>query len=343
MEFTEHADLSSRTTFGVGGRARYLGTTYSVEGIKRAFDFAHKKTLPIILLGGGSNLLADDGEAEAIFLASRIHSIELEGQKLRAGASDSWDEVVERAVSAGLYGIENLSGIPGTVGGAVVQNIGAYGKALSEVISLVEVFDTKIGESTILTRGQCKFGYRDSIFKEQEGRYIVLRIELILTSVPSIDISYKDLVDFFKKEKPQLRAVRDAVLAIRAAKFPDLRLEGTAGSFFKNPIVSKAQGNRLLKKYPKMPLFKMPETTGYKVPLAWILDKALSMRGFSIGPVRCFEMQPLVITAQKGATASDVRAFAGEVSKRVLNECGIAIEPEVCIMKKNKLVHTIDF
>ncbi len=218
------------------------------------------------------------------------------------------------------------------MGGAVAQNIGAYGAALSQTLRWVEVYDTRSGDIQKLSNVECAFGYRDSIFKQGDGRYVILRAALELSPSPKPVLSYRDLAERFKNAVPGLSDIREAVVAIRNDKFPDLSREGTAGSFFKNPVIPKAQAQALGQKYPGMPLFELPESPDIKVPLGWILDRTLGMRGTRAGSARLFEKQALVIVADKNGSSRDVRALAREVQEKVFDALGIAIEPEVRVL-----------
>ena len=343
MDIEEHVPLAPQTTFGVGGAARYHGVAQSLEDIQNGLAFAEAQGARLVCMGGGSNMLADDGEADALFLTTDVRGIVRDGESLSIGAGEVWDDVVAYAVREEMYGIENLSGIPGSMGGAVVQNIGAYGAALSQHLSWVDVYDTRTNEEARLTNEACLFGYRDSVFKKDAGRYIILRAGLTLTREKKMNLSYKDVAAHMGGSESSLPLLREAILSIRAQKFPDLSKEGTAGSFFKNPIVSHEEGERLKHTYPDVPLFPLPEVGGSKVPLAWILDHVLHLRGFALGPVRCFENQPLVLVADRGATARDVRVLALYIKTRMHEEVGIVIEPEVCVMRGADIAHTLDF
>ena len=341
MDLTENADIAALTTFKVGGSARFLLRGSSVSDIEEAKRFAQDKQLPLIVLGGGSNILVDDGMANAVFFLPHNLGIDIKTNDkvalLSASAGESWDKVVAHATENKLFGIENLSGIPGKVGGAVVQNIGAYGAALSNTLREVEVFDFKENRIKILGRDACEFGYRLSLFKKEPARYVIVTATFELMREGRVDTSYRDLLEIFGQKAPEVSEVREAVLSIRARKFPDLTLEGTAGSFFKNPIVSKTDAQVLKQRFPDVPLYMIPEEEGVKVPLAWFMDKVLNLKGFSIGPVRCFEKQPLVIVAKSGATAADVRTLAHHVMTLVQKEIGIDITPEVCVLKQNSV------
>lgn len=339
MQIQENVPLAPLTTFGIGGDARYLVPAQDIKEMIEALSFAKKEGLSVLLLGGGSNMLMPDAGWQGLVIKIEIKGVEIEEDTreasekiLIAGAGERWDGLVERAVEENLWGLENLSGIPGTVGGAVVQNIGAYGAALSQTCLWVEVLDTETGAIKKMSNAECAFEYRDSFFKHDAGRHVMLRAAFALSTTPKVNISYKDLAARFNDSSLSLNAIRDAVLLIRKGKFPDLSVEGTAGSFFKNPILSSAEAKLLKEKYPEMPLFDMPETAGVKVPLAWLLDKVLSLKGTSVGGARLFEKQPLVIAAQKNTSSNDVRALAQKIKKEVKEKLQIDIEEEVKII-----------
>ncbi len=340
MQIKENVPLAPLTTFGIGGVARYLALAQDIKEIVAAFAYAKEKDLKVLLLGGGSNMLMPDTGWSGLVIKIEVKGVEIETNVVIAGAGEGWDGVVAQAVSKELWGLENLSGIPGTVGGAVVQNIGAYGAALSQTLSWVEVFDTTSGEVKKLTNAECAFGYRTSIFKKNAGRYIVLRAAFELSTAPNPNLAYrdpnkayKDIAQILEKNpEPSLADLRAAVLAIRADKFPDISVEGTAGSFFLNPIVPEEAARGLEERFPGMPLFAMPETTDMKVPLGWILDHVLHMRGFTLGKVRLFEKQALVVVAERGATASDVQALVQKIKKEVKEKLDLEIEEEVKVI-----------
>lgn len=332
MTIQENVLLAPFTTFHIGGPARCFARASSVEELQESLSFAKAKNLRVFVLGGGSNVLIDDKGFDGLVIKIELTGVEEKGNILIAAAGENWDELVKRAVSKNLWGIENLSGIPGTVGGAVVQNIGAYGQALSQTLTWVEAFDNRSSEVIRLPKEELKLGYRTSVFKEEEGRYIVLKAALILSPAPTPELSYKDLTAWLEGRAPGLQDIREAVLDIRRSKFPDVRVEGTAGSFFKNPIVSEDEAVRLREQYPQMPLFSMPETSGVKVPLAWLLDHVLRLRGFRVGGARLFERQPLVVAAERGASSHDVCMLAEQVADAVREAFQIELEPEVRIL-----------
>lgn len=347
MKQEEMVPFSSLTTFGVGGSARFVLSGGGVSEVKEALSFSEDKSIPLIVLGGGSNMLGCDGVSDAVFFKVTAGGVDhtKEGDEviLTAHAGERWDDIVSYAVANGFFGFENLSGIPGNVGGALVQNIGAYGSALSNTVLEVEVFDIQEGIVRTLSKEECLFGYRTSLFKLHSARFVILRGTFRLKKGGIVNTTYKDLQEAFGDSTPELSLVRDTVIAIRARKFPDIRKEGTAGSFFKNPIVTEAQAGALKARFPDVPLFSIPEEAGVKVPLAWFLDKVMQLRGFTVGNVRCFEAQPLVIVASRDAKASEVRAFASLIQSRVLNEIGVSITPEVCVLNQNILTTGLTF
>lgn len=337
MIIEQNISLAPLTTFGIGGPARFFARVHTVEELRECLAFAKEKNLKIFILGGGSNVLVPDGGFDGFVIKIEIGGIELQNNADKklviAGAGESWDALVTRAVSEGLWGLENLSGIPGSVGGAVVGSIGAYGAAVEEHFTWAEVFDSESGEIKKMSRQECVFDYRDSFFKHDGGRHIVLRAAFALSPTGAPTLSYKDVAARFKDgASPSLAHVRDVIIDIRKGKFPDLGIEGTAGSFFKNPILPSAEAQTLQAQYPDMPLFAMPETAGVKVPLAWLIDNVLHLKGTKVGGARLFERQPLVIAATHGTSSSDVRALANIVTTAVKEKCNIDIEPEVKIL-----------
>jgi UDP-N-acetylmuramate dehydrogenase len=201
----------------------------------------------------------------------------------------------------------------------------------------VEALDREEGKIRTLTKEACRFGYRDSIFKQSPGRYVILHAAFALSAAPSPDVSYKDLASRFKGVAPSLEEIRDAVIEIRKNKFPDPAAEGTAGSFFKNPIVSADEAKKFAERYPGMPIFAMPESAEIKIPLGWLLDyrhHVLDMRDVTVGGARLYEKQYLVIAAERGTTAQSVKELAKIVQEKVLDACNLAIEPEVCIVER---------
>lgn len=337
---TSNVPLAPLTTLRIGGSARYFVEAETTEEVKDVLTFARANSLPVFALGGGSNILVPDGGVYGMVLKMSMRGINLESDAgdtlLIADAGVRWDDAVDFACANEIFGIENLAGIPGTVGGAVVQNIGAYGAELANVFEYADVINKETGEASQVALREAEFKYRDSFFKKHRELVItqaVLRFKKGLTA----NISYPDLA-LARASGVQLFApaeIAGAVRAIRAKKFPaylqaglDIAEEGTAGSFFKNPIVSRELADSLAKRFDGLPTFPNKDGTA-KISLAWILDKVLCLNGFSVGRARLYEKQPLVIVAGFGATAEDVNALAFEVTEKVFKKIGIKIEREV--------------
>lgn len=331
MRIEEQVPFAHLTTFKVGGVARYVVTVESEDELPQVAAFAKEKGLPLIPLGGGSNMLGPDGVCEAVFVRLSDDRVAVSGDTIVASAGASWDELVARAVTERLWGLENLSGIPGTVGGALVQNAGAYGAVLSDTLVRADAFDTHTLAFVSFERDACVFGYRTSIFKTERDRYILVSATFLLTKRPAPNIGYKDLAARFAGTQPSLDELRSAVLDIRSKKFPPLDTYGTAGSFFLNPVVSEGEALRMKALHPDMPLFEMPEG-GVKVPIGWHFEHVLKLRGFREGRVEAWREQALVLVAHPGATSSAVRDFAKKISERAERELGIKISPEVRLL-----------
>lgn len=339
MKIEENVQLSTLTTFRTGGPARFLLTLENAAELSEAILFSKNKNLQLIPLGSGSNMLAPDRGVDAVFVkltCSGLSFIETDGHVVvRAEAGCLWDTLVAYTVTNGWWGLENLSAIPGTVGAAVVQNIGAYGAALSDTVQSVEVFDTVTGEEKTFETKECEFGYRISCFKKEVDRYVVTKVSFVLSKESSPNISYRDLKQRFENITPSLQNIRDAVIEIRQGKFPPLDSFGTAGSFFLNPIVSNNAVEELSKRFPGMPFFQLPEG-GVKVPIAWILDRVLALKGERFGKAFLWEQQVLVIAGEFGVTSAEVISLATEVAHLVFEKTGIHIQPEVRLFGAEK-------
>lgn len=333
MNIQERIPLARLTTLGVGGSARFFVEAHTEKDIENAIVFAREHGLPLVPLGRGSNVLVPDAGIDGVVIKMALQNIIFENDGdsvlLVADAGVAWEDAVDVAIARGLFGIENLAGIPGTVGGAAVQNIGAYGAEFSSIFVYADVIDCVTGEMKRITHSEAVFSYRSSFFKERRGQVIV-RVALRLSNQGTLNVAYADLARAHADGVPLAtpKEISAAVRGIRAKKFPKNTDEGTAGSFFKNPVISRAQFASLEKNFPGIPGFAQ-ENGEIKVSLAWILDHALSLKGFSNGAARLYENHPLVIVARAGTRASEVDALAHEVAARVFSATGIMIEREV--------------
>ena len=341
MHIQENVSLSALTTFRTGGPARFLLTIGSRDEVPEAVRFAEEKKLPLIALGRGSNMLPPDEGLNAVlirYLPSRIASEVKDGvAHVTAEAGCVWDELVAHAVKNGWWGIENLSAIPGTVGAAVVQNIGAYGAVLGDTLVSVEAYDTVRHEFVNIPREECELGYRTSVFKKDADRYVIVSASFALPTQGEPNLSYRDLTVYFEKKPVEhsLENVRAAIVEIRAAKFPSLTEFGTAGSFFLNPVFTESAVQTIRAKYPDMPVYPLPEG-GVKVPLAWIFDQILNAKGRRIGGAFIWHKQPLVIASEADAATKDVVALAETIVRDFERETGIRISPEVRLFGDEK-------
>lgn len=336
MNIDENVPLKNLTTLRVGGEARYFCVAKNIEDLKEASIFSRRRKVPVMILGGGSNVLISDYGFPGLVVKMALRGSDFHDfpdyVEADVGAGVLWDDFVKDAVDGELWGVENLSGIPGTVGASPVQNIGAYGTEVSSVIDSVEVFDIEKGGIKRLSNEECCFGYRDSFFKTHYGKKLVItsvRFRLFKEGRPAL--SYKDLAKYFGESgspKPELKNIRHAVLKIRGDKFPPLSKFGTAGSFFKNPIIEKKTFEHLKERFPELPGF--PDKKGaVKISLAWVLDNVLRSKGRRMGKVGLYERQPLVLVTLGETTSHEVSVFADKIAGEVRDHIGITPEREV--------------
>lgn len=337
MEIREYVPLKDFTTFRLGGPARFFVSVTTIEELRNALLYAREHHLAVHVLGGGSNTLCTDNGYDGLVIHIALTGVAYEEDskgdaRVTAAAGVVWDTLVEDTVSQGLWGMENLSHIPGTVGATPVQNVGAYGVEVSDIIDWVEVIDSTTGVLHILSPNECRFAYRGSVFKHAEGRhYIVTRVAYRLSTHPAPKLSYRDLaVRFEQQQTVTVQEVRDAIIAIRAAKFPNLDTIGTAGSFFKNPVVTKRQYEELVRRMGTVPSYEVDEEH-VKIPLGWLLEK-FGWKGKRVGQVGCWEAQALVVVQYGEASANELLLFVYDIMKDIQKNTGIKIEPEVCII-----------
>lgn len=335
MNVETQVSLAPYTTMRIGGPARYFVTARTSADVAEALAFSRAERLPLFVLGGGSNILVRDEGYDGLVLHVAIKGVTWDDTRpdtLIAGAGEVWDDIVATAVAHGYVGLENLSLIPGTVGGAAVQNIGAYGGELAAHVAWVEVYDPIEGGVQRLDRDACRFGYRDSHFKHGGKGLVVLRVAFSLVKDRTPDASYKDVLAYLRanghSDTPSAKVLREAIIAIRRAKLPDLALLGTAGSFFMNPVVTHEVAERFAQRFPDAPRFPIDDTHE-KLSAGWIIDHALGLRGVRDGAVGSYDKQALVLVNHGGATCSAMRAFADMIAQRAKDECAIDLIPEV--------------
>jgi len=335
MEIQRNVSLKEHTTLHIGGSADYFVEVHAADELAEAVRFARSQNIPWHVIGSGSNILFDDAGVRGLVIKNCIDEVSYresdEGLSIEAGAGALFDTLVAEVAARGLWGLENLSAIPGTIGATPVQNVGAYGVEIATFITEVVVYDAAQDTYRVLSSAACRFGYRHSLFKEVEGADLaIVTVRLFLPRDAGPSLAYRDLALRFAGRAPESltpEEVRDATIAIRSGKFPDWRKIGTAGSFFKNPLVSVALFEELRRTYPG--IVGHPHEGKVKVSLGWILDHVCSMRGVQEGQVGTYDKQALVIVAEYGASAQDVRAFAEKIAACVLARTKIVIEWEV--------------
>jgi UDP-N-acetylmuramate dehydrogenase len=343
MQFLERVPLAPYTTFQIGGPARWFAEAASEDDIVAGIAFAAEHHLPLFILGGGSNLLVSDAGFPGLVLRvalMRITSTHKDDQFLvSAAAGEDWDGLVAYAVAANAAGLECLSGIPGTVGGTPVQNVGAYGQEVSQTIVTVRAFDRKALRFIDLPASDCGFSYRRSIFNSTEReRYVVVRVDYALRKDGPASIVYADLARYFAARNaaaPTLAEVREAVRSIRAQKGM-LLVSGdadcrSAGSFFKNPVVpvtvldSVAQALGLEQR--SIPAY--PAQDGeVKLSAAWLIERAGYQKGFALGNAGISSRHTLALINRGGASAAEVVALRDKVTETVASRFGIRLDPE---------------
>ena len=326
--------LRGRNSFGVDQRAARLVEFETAEDL-RTFFAAGIPGRWTVLAGGNNILFTEDYDGVLLTpVARQIALLSDDGDevRLRVEAGVEWDDLVEWAVERGLWGIENLSLIPGKAGSAPVQNIGAYGCDAKDAIRRVEMYCVETGNLLTLDAAHCGFGYRESVFKHDlKGRVIITAIEIRLSHTPRPKLGYGDVErEVEARGGATLRNIREAICSIRRAKLPDPAVLGNAGSFFKNPVVEAPVAERLLAEYPDMPHYAAPEGR-IKLAAGWLIDRA-GMKGYREGSVGVHERQALVLVNHGGATGGEVIAFARTVQAKVREKFGIEIDTEVNIL-----------
>lgn len=330
----QHISLRDRNSFGVEQQAARLVEFDTPDDLRTLFA-AGVPDRWMVLSGGNNVLFTQDYDGLIVTPAARgITRLSDEGDtvRIRVEAGVEWDDLVEWAVAHDLWGLENLSLIPGKAGAAPVQNIGAYGCEAADTIRRVEMFCVENSSMLTLDAAHCGFGYRESVFKHTlKGRVIITAVEFELSRTPRPRLAYGDVErEVEARGGASLRNIREAICAIRRSKLPDPAVLGNAGSFFKNPVVEAPVAAALLERYPAMPHYPAPDGR-VKLAAGWLIDQA-GLKGWRQGNVGVHERQALVLVNYGGATGGEVIAFARRVQQHVLDRFGIAIDTEVNIL-----------
>lgn len=335
MEVQTNVPLKNYTTMQVGGPARFVAEVATVNELMHVLRVASEKALPVLVLGGGSNVIVSDEGYKGIVIIMKIKGFEVIAQDggratIKVGAGENWDEVVKRSVELSLSGIESLSAIPGTAGGTPVQNVGAYGQEIADVFVELEAFDTGTKKMVRLSSEDCGFSYRSSIFKTTaKGKYIITSISLQLSKNTMQPPFYDSLQAYLDEHNvtyytPQI--IRDAVIAIRADKLPNPTLYPNTGSFFKNPIVERWLVDDIKKNHEDVPAREMPDGT-YKIPAAWLIETA-GKKGYASRNMKVDDKHALVLINTGGASYADLRAIKLEIVNAVRDMFRIELQQE---------------
>lgn len=334
IEIFKNYDLTKLNTFGIPASAKFFVEISKEDDILEIFKAPEFKNNQRLFLGGGSNILFTK-DFDGIVVLNKLKGIEIlredsENVFVKSMGGEIWNELVLFIVDKDYWGIENLSLIPGTVGATPVQNIGAYGVEIKDVLEQVEAYEIETGDKKIFSNKECEFGYRDSIFKNRlKGKYFISAVVFKLNKKKNKNVEYKALQEYIEKNNLKIIKVRDvsnAVAEIRKSKLPDPKMLGNAGSFFKNVYVNQNKVEEIKSKYPDVPFFK--EGDLFKIPAGWLIEQC-GWKGKKIGRVGVHEKQALVLVNYGGATGEEIKNLAEKIIKDVNAEFGLILEKEV--------------
>lgn len=339
MNIAENVSLSGHSTMGLGGPAAYLADVTTLNDVPEALAWAQERKLPVIMIGGGSNIVWSDQGFPGLVLINKIPGYEVveedgEDVYLKIGAGEPWDSVVERSVAAGLTGIEALSLIPGTAGATPIQNVGAYGQEISQTLTTVEAYDTKASGFVTLAGADCGFSYRNSRFKTgpDRGRFLITGLTLHLRKGDPLPPFYASVQAYFeandiKEHTPA--TLRQAVVAIRSSKLPDPAVVRNTGSFFANPIINDTQFFELHERFNNIPHWKVGDDGSVKLSAAWLIEQAGFKDYFDEATgMSTWPKQPLVLVNEKARTTADLLAFKQKIVDAVKSKFGVTLQQE---------------
>ena len=332
--------LLSHNTFGINAKCRRFLEYTSIEEAQQVATLIREESTPLLIIGGGSNLLlTDDFNGMVVHSAIKGYDVlpsnDDDHLLLRVGSGEIWDDIVALCVDKGWQGAENLSLIPGEVGASAVQNIGAYGSEASHIIYKVEAVELATGRLCEFMNSDCQYGYRQSKFKKEwKNKFLITHVTYCLSrKVSTLNTEYGNIRAELERngvEKPTPQQLRDIIIAIRRSKLPEPSELGNAGSFFKNPVVERAQYDALAERWPSMPHYDAGQGK-VKIPAGWLIEQC-GWKGRAIGRAAVYERQALVLVNLGGASGSDVVALCHAIQNDVRERYGISIEPEVNIV-----------
>jgi UDP-N-acetylmuramate dehydrogenase len=334
MKIQENISLKPHNTFGIAENAKFFTTVGTVDEIKEALKWAKESNQHVLILGGGSNILLT-GEFDGLVIKVELKGIEVVAENedsvwVKVGAGEIWHDWVSYALEKNWAGIENLSLIPGTVGASPMQNIGAYGVEIQEVFESLEALNKQSFEVISFSKEQCQFGYRESVFKhELKDQFVICSVTFQLKKKPEFRLDYGAIQEVLREKRidiPTIKAVSEAVITIRKSKLPDPKEIGNAGSFFKNPTISKSQFETLKSRFPQIPGYANME--GIKVPAGWLIEHT-GWKGKRIGNVGVHANQALVLVNYGSGTGAEIKSLSEKIQETVREKYGIVLSPEV--------------
>jgi UDP-N-acetylmuramate dehydrogenase len=329
-------NLQPYNSFGFDAVAKQFVEINAVSDLQTLIKSGALPRQKTLILSGGNNILFQNEVFDGLVVYINTKGIEIlkEGGNdvvVRAQAGEDWPDFVRFCVGKGWHGVENLAHIPGKVGAAPVQNIGAYGMELKDSFAQCEAMDLVTGETKVFTKEECRFGYRESIFKgELKGRYVITSVDFLLKKDAPLNLEYGNIKSYLEENgisRPTLQQLHDAICTIRDAKLPDVKQIGSTGSFFKNPVIERAQFETLLKEYPTMPHYDEPNGK-VKVPAGWLIEQA-GWKGWRNEHVGVYDKQALVLVHYGGGKGQDIVQLAHRIQESVEEKFGIRISPEV--------------
>ncbi len=320
-------------TFGIDAKcSRFLEYENTVEA-QQVAQILREASQPYMIIGGGSNLLLTR-DFDGIVVHSAVKGWDISGTRMACGSGETWDDIVAESLRHGLYGAENLSLIPGDVGASAVQNIGAYGAEVKDLIAEVHAVEIATGKLCIIDSADCQYGYRQSRFKgEWKDRFLITMVVYELSSAFTPRLDYGNIRSELERQgiaEPTAQQLRQVIIDIRRAKLPDPKQQGNAGSFFMNPVVTRQKFEQLMQSYPDMPHYTV-DADHEKIPAGWMIDQC-GWKGRSLGPAGVHDRQALVLVNRGGATGQDILRLCQAVQHDVYERFGISIHPEVNII-----------
>ena len=334
MKIQENISLKPFTTFGIDKKAKFFTTVTTLDELKSALLVAKEKQLPVFILGGGSNiLLTRDIEGLVIKLEIKgINLVKEDEDQLWAevGAGEMWHELVMHSIAKDWAGLENLSLIPGTVGASPMQNIGAYGVEIKDVFDSLMAMNRETLEIQSFDAEACRFGYRESVFKQTfKDQFVITSVTFRLSKTPNFHLEYGAIREVLAAngiDQPSIRAISDAVIQIRQSKLPDPKEIGNAGSFFKNPTIPNAQFDELKASYPSIPGY--PSAEGVKVAAGWLIEQT-GWKGKRIGEVGVHAKQALVLVNYGGGSGEEIKKLSEQIQASVYDKFGVQLQADV--------------